>query len=125
MAIMQKEKGREVGRFQYKLLATSRTSTMQKEIQELSDQGFRYQGQTIFETAFGGKETVVIMERDGSAGSDQVKYEYKLLATNKTSTMQEELSLEGENGFELVGMTVGNTRFGAKEMVSILKRRVR
>ncbi len=125
VVIMQKEKGREVGRFQYKLLATSRTSTMQKEIQEASDQGFRYRGQTVFETAFGGKETVVIMERDGSAGSDQVKYEYKLLATNKTSTMQEELSLEGENGFELVGMTVGNTRFGAKEMVSILKRRVR
>ena len=56
VVIMQKEKGREVGRVQYKLLATSRTSTMQKEIQEASDQGFRHQGQTVFETAFGGKE---------------------------------------------------------------------
>ena len=95
VVIMQKEKGREVARFQYKLLATSRTATMQKEIQEVSDQGFRYKGQTVFETAFGGKKTVVIMARDGGAGSDQVKYEYKLLATNKTSTMQGELSLKG------------------------------
>ena len=39
--------------------------------------------------------------------------------------MQKELTLEGENGLELVGMTAGNTRFGAKEMVSILKRPVR
>ena len=86
VVIMQKEKGREAGRFQYKLLATSRTSTMQKEIQEASDQGFRYRGQTVFETAFGGKETVVIMERDGSAGRDQVKYEYKLLAFSVSKT---------------------------------------
>ena len=39
--------------------------------------------------------------------------------------MQKELTLEGENGLELVGMTAGNTRFGSKEMVSILKRPVR
>ena len=41
--------------------------------------------------------------------------------------MQKELTQEGENGLELVGMTqtAGNTRFGSKEMVSILKRPVR
>ena len=112
-------------KYEYKLLATNKTSTMQKEMNKASDEGYRYAGQTVFETTFGGKETVVIMERDGAAGSGQAKYEYKLLATNKTSTMQKELSLEGENGFELVGMTVSRTTFGGEELVSILKRRVR
>ena len=126
VVIMQKVRAGGAGIYQYKLLAANRTSTMQKEIQQASDEGFRYLGQTVFETTFGGKETVVIMERDGAgAGSSTVRYEYKLLATNKTSTMQKELSLEGENGFELVGMTVSRTTFGGEELVSILKRRVR
>ncbi len=40
----------------YKLLATSRTSTMQKEMQQLGDEGFDYRGQTVFSSTFGGKE---------------------------------------------------------------------
>ena len=58
---------------------------MQKEFQEAADQGFSYRGQTVFETAFGSKETVVIMERSPHAAQEgQGKYEYKLLATKKT-----------------------------------------
>ena len=125
VVIMQKGRSGGAGSYQYKLLATNKTSTMQKEMNKASDEGYRYAGQTVFETTFGGKETVVIMERDGAAGSGRAKDEYKLLATNKTSTMQKELSLEGENGFELVGMTVSRTTFGGEELVSILKRRVR
>lgn len=53
------------------------------------------------------------------------RFDYKLLATNKTSTMQMELTLEGENGFELAGMTVSRTTFGGEELVAILQRRVR
>ena len=48
---------------------------MQKEFQEAADQGFSYRGQTVFETAFGGKETVVIMEAQptrSSGGPGQV-----------------------------------------------------
>ena len=98
---------------------------MQKEFQEAADQGFSYRGQTVFETAFGGKETVVIMERSPHAAQEGQGKEYKLLATKKTLDHAEGVTLEGENGLELVGMTAGNTRFGAKEMVSILKRPVR
>ena len=55
---------------------------MQKEIQEAGDEGFEYKGQTVFETTFGGKEVVVILEKDKEFPIR--KYEYKLLATSVT-----------------------------------------
>ena len=112
-----------MARYQYRLLATSKTSTMQKELQEAGVEGFRYQGQTVFKTTFGGKETVLILERDRDDTSLH-RYQYKLLATKKTSTMQKELREGGEEGFKMVGLTVGSTTFGGEELVSILLRRV-
>ena len=110
------------GNYQYKLLATSKTSTMQKELQEAGDEGFEYRDQTVFKTKFGGQEVVIILERDRNKTSSH--YEYKLLATKKTSTMQKELSKAVEAGFEFVGLTVGTTRFGGTELVSILRKQV-
>ncbi|MCI0348232.1 MAG: hypothetical protein L0Z53_02305 [Acidobacteriales bacterium] len=107
-------------RYQYMLLATQKTSTMQKELQQAGDRGFEYKGQTVFETAFGGKEVVVILERDNDRPLQ--KWDYKLLATQKTSTMQKELSQAGQNGFQMVGVTVGKSAFGGNEVVSILRR---
>ena len=110
-------------KFEYRLLATNRTSTMQKEMQEADDAGFVYVGQTVFESVFGGKEVASIFEKDVNA-SRTGKYEYKLLATNKTSTMEKELQEAGHAGFEMIGMTVGKTLVGGNEVVSILRRRV-
>jgi hypothetical protein len=121
VAIMSKHSGDPTGRFGYKLLATQKTSTMQKELQQAGDEGFEYKGQTVFETAFGGKEVVVILELDRSV-KDRPRFEYKLLATKKTSTMQKELQLAGGDGFSFVGVTVGTTSFGGNEVVSILRR---
>ena len=50
--------------YEYKLLATNKTSTMQKELQQAGDAGFEYKGQSVFGTTFGGKEVVVILERE-------------------------------------------------------------
>lgn len=107
--------------FEYRLLATSKTSTMAKEIQAAGDQGFQYRGQTVFETVFGGKEVVAILERPLN-DAKIVKYEYRLLATTKTSTLQKELSEAGEQGFEFVAMAVGKTVYGGDEVVAILRR---
>jgi len=110
-------------RYDYQLLATTRTSTMQREMQEAGDAGYVYKGQTVFKTTFGGDEAVVILERD----NEQVEvrpYEYRLLATNRTSTMQEELNEAGLDGFEFVGVTVSSTLFGGDEVVAILKRAI-
>jgi len=106
--------------FEYKLLAANKTSTMEKELQEAADAGFEYRGQTVFSSAFGGQEVVVIVERERDAAIKT--YEYKLLATNKTATMQKELIEIGNEGFELVGVTVSSTAFGGSEVVSILRR---
>jgi hypothetical protein len=108
-------------RLQYKLLATGKTSTMQKELQDAGDAGFEYRGQTVFKSTFGGKEVAVILERDTSV--EPAKYEYHVLATSKTSTMEKELGGAAAAGYEFVGMTVGKTAIGGEEVVCILRRR--
>ena len=109
-------------RYQYKLLATNRTSTLQKELNQAADAGFEYRGQTVFESAFGGQEVSCIVERDRDLASP-VLYQYLLLATTKTSTMQKELQQAGEQGYEAVGMTVGKTAMGGSELVTITRRK--
>ena len=119
--VMSREPGAERSAgYEYKLLATSKTSTMQKEIQEAADEGFEYRGQTVFSSAFGGREVIVILERDRSVHA--ASYEYKLLATSKTSTMQRELLEAGQAGFGYVGVTVAETALGGKELVVIVRR---
>jgi hypothetical protein len=108
-------------RVQYRLLATGKTSTMEKELQQAADEGFEYRGQTVFKSTFGGKEVAVILERDKS--TDPARYRYHLLATSKTSTMEKELRDAAAAGYEFVGMTVGKTLIGGEEIVSILRRK--
>ena len=103
----------------YRVLATSKTSTMQKEMQDAGAAGFRYAAVMGGETAIGGKEVVVVMQR---AGSDVSRYEYRLLATNKTSTMQKEMQDAADVGFSYAGQTVFESLFGGKEVVVILER---
>jgi hypothetical protein len=121
VTIMYHNPSSEKGRFAYKLLATSKTSTMQKEMQAAGDEGFEYKGQTVYQSAFGGKEVVVILELDRTI-KNRPRYEYRLLATKKTSTMQKELQESGAEGFEFVGVTVADTAMGGPEVVSILRR---
>ena len=120
VVIMSKDTSSQKERYRYKLLATSKTSTMQKELQQAGNAGFEYKGQSVYSSTFGGKEVVVILERDLEARLMQ--WEYKLLATKKTSTMQKELNEAGAEGFIFVGVTVGDTMIGGKEVVSILRR---
>jgi len=120
VVIMSRPERKAAGRFGYRLLATSKTSTMQKEIQEAADAGYFYKGQTIFQSSFGGDEVVVILERDKDAVNRP--QEYKLLATSKTSTLEKEVQQSGAVGYEVVGMTLAKTALGGKELVAILKR---
>jgi hypothetical protein len=121
VVVMQKVAG--APRYEYRLLATSKTSTMQKELQEAADAGFVYVGQSVFKSTFGGSEVACILERDAAA-PPQERHQYLLLATKKTSTMQKELQEAGEQAYEIVGMTVGQTALGGNELVSILRRKV-
>lgn len=108
------------GVWKYKLLATTKTSTMQKEIQQLADEGYEYRDQAVFQSAFGGKEVVVIMELDPSAKDGRSSY--RLLATSKTSTMQKELKEAGALGYALLRLSIGETAMGGNEIVAVLKK---
>ena len=79
----------------------------------------------MFKSTFGGDEVVVILELDREAvKAKKIHYEYKLLATSKTSTMQKELQQAGDDAFKFVGVTVSKTTFGGSEVVSILRKEV-
>jgi hypothetical protein len=120
VVVMMKQAGASGARKKYKLLATNKTSTMQKEISEMGSEGFEYKGQTVFQSTFGGREVAVILERDTTNKVQPI--EFKLLSTSRTSTMQKELEEAGKEGFELTGLTVGKTALGGNEVVSILQR---
>ena len=66
----------------YLLLATTRTSTMQEEINQAAGRGYRVVGASRTENA----EVIVAMER--ATGT----YSYRLIATTRTGTLQREIT---------------------------------
>ncbi len=89
--------------YQYKLLATTRTGTRQKELNEAAVSGFRLLPRTMIAKPqlLGGVEVVMIMEKPPTV---EKKYDYKLLATNLTSTLQKEVTEAQNAGYVIVGM---------------------
>jgi hypothetical protein len=122
VVVLMQRTGTSKPRYEYRLLATSKTSTMQRELQEASDAGYSFVGQTVFASLFGGKEVAVILERDREAAS-RPSYEYRLIATKRTSTLQKELDEAGSAGFETLAMTVGETAMAGSELVVIMRRK--
>lgn len=103
MALFLSHDGTVADPFKYKLLATTRTGTMQKEMNEAADAGYRLIPSTMIakEQFMGGIEVVMIMERPPKVTK---QYEYKLLATSRTSTLQKEVTEAKNAGFVIVGM---------------------
>jgi hypothetical protein len=104
---------------EHRVLATNKTSTMEKELNEAAEAGFRYKAVMGGETAIGGSEVVAVLARSAAVKG---RFAYKLLATNKTSTMEKEMQEAADVGFEYVGQTVFKSMFGGEEVVCILER---
>ena len=102
----------------YRVLATNKTSTMEKELNEGAKAGYHFEATMGGESAFAGSEVIVIMSKDRTAPSSG-RYVYKLLATNKTSTMQKELQEAGREGFQYKGQTIFKTAFGSEVRKSL------
>src|SRR5437867_3304698 len=83
----------------YKLLATTRTGTMQKEVDEAAAQGYR----VLMGSPTSGTEMALFMHR--IATPPQI-YSYKILATSRTGTMEKELNEAAEGGFRLMLSTM-------------------
>ena len=78
-------------------------NAMQKELQEAAAEGFRLLPSTMIakNQMFGGVEIIVVLEKVPAADQN---YDYLLLATNRTSTLQKEMTQAMEEGYEVVGM---------------------
>lgn len=120
MALFLQRDGTGENPYTYKLLATTRTRTMQKELNQTADAGFRLLPQTMIAKAqlFGGVEIVLIMEKPPEVTQT---YEYKLLATSRTSTLQKEVNEAQEAGFVIVGMVSRGEHIIIMERESALK----
>jgi hypothetical protein len=89
--------------YEYYLLATTRTSTMEKELNEQAGRGFRLLPRTMTgkEQAFGPREILLVMEKPSGAARH---YQYRLLATTRTGTLQREMTQAIGDGYEVVGL---------------------
>ena len=102
MAVFMSREGTIEQPFKYKLLATTRTGTMQKELNDVAADGYRLIPSTMIAKAgIISVEIVMILERPPVVTK---QYEYKLLATTLTSTLQKEVTEAQEAGFRIVGM---------------------
>ncbi len=88
--------------FKYQLLATNKTSTIEKELNEAARLGFRLLPDTLMSKEnLLTKEIVAVLEKTPRS---EKQYEYKLLATSLTTTLQKEVFQAEADGFVLVGM---------------------
>lgn len=105
--------------FEYRVLATTKTSTMERELNEAAEAGYAFSAVMGGNTASAGSEVVVVMAKL-PAGSP--RRSYKLLATNRTSTMQKEMQQLGEEGYDYKGQTIFSSTFGGREVSVIMER---
>lgn len=84
----------------YLLLAATRTSTMQEEVNQAAGRGYRVVGASRTENA----EVIVAMERASGV------FTYRLIATTRTGTLQREIGEAADAGFRVVGRGVTTKR---------------
>jgi hypothetical protein len=105
---------------EFRFISTTKTSTFEKELNELAMQGFQFARltKTFNRPGLGG---LLAREKEGEGR----KYEYKVLATMRLGTMKKELEAGAAEGFEFRGITTqgtGITRGG--ETITVLERPV-
>ena len=103
MAILLERKAKPPDTYKYKLLATTRSATMQKELNDAAKDGFRLLPRTIISKAgiVSFNEVVLVLER--TPNTDK-RYEYKLLSTTSTEKLQKEVAEAEADGFTLDGI---------------------
>ncbi len=100
----------------YLLLATIKTSTMQKELDEAAAQGFR----VVTGSPTSTSEWAVLLER---VATPAAPYRYKLLATTKIATMRKELNEAAAEGYRLLPRTMTSKEgFLSLEVVMLVEK---
>ncbi len=103
MALLLERAAEPPDTYRYRLLATTHTGTMQRELNDAASEGYQLLPRTmISKTApFLSPEIVVILERPPKV---EKRYQYRLLATTKTSTLQKEITDALSEGYIIAGM---------------------
>ena len=97
MALLMDRNASGRANFEYKILATSRISTMQKELNEAGAAGYRLLPRTIiFKNGFLTAELTMIVERDPSLNST---YEYDLVESIKETSLHKLIDASIARGF--------------------------
>ena len=86
---------------EYQLLATTRTSTMEKELNQMAAKGYHLAGTMGGDTHEG---EIIVTMRKLPEGDDKDRFQYKLLATSRTGTMQREMQEAADQGYEYAGV---------------------
>ena len=81
---------------QYWLLATTRTSTMQKELDAAAVKGYRL----AFASGLGGNTEIGVMMEKLPEGSPE-KYSYRLLSTTNISTLRRRIDEAAREGYRV------------------------
>ena len=121
VAILSRPRGASEHQYEYKILATTKTGTMKKELNREGEDGWTFVGHTSKKAAFRGREVISVLERP-IGGAEPTPWEYRLLATKKTSTMRKELRQAAEEGYEFLDMIITKGSFAGSEVISILRR---
>jgi hypothetical protein len=116
MVIMLQRTADRQPKFDYFLISTFRTGTLEQELHQAGAAGFVYQDQIAHR-----KEQVIILRRSRDP-AQITPIEYRVLASNKTSTMQAEVRRAQDLGFRFNGVTVVDTFILSKEVLIILSR---
>jgi hypothetical protein len=86
-------------KYEYRLLAATRTGTLQREISDAAEAGYRIVDRGV---AHKGDELLVLMEKGPDDGA--AKAQYQVLATERTGTLQKEISQASSDGYTLVAL---------------------
>lgn len=102
--LLKRVADQEAGPYAYKVLATSRLKTMEKELNDLAKQGYQLLPRTIiFKHGFLTAELVMLMER---APKSNKRYEYKLVQGRKEVKIHKEIDQAAPQGFLPVTMII-------------------
>lgn len=105
--LLAREKTGEGRKYEYKVLATNKLSTIKKELEAAAAEGFEFRGITTEEKfqPFAYPETIAIMERP--VGESKRRFDYKFVSTQREKTAQKELDAAVSEGYVPVEMIYG------------------
>jgi hypothetical protein len=111
-------------RYQYKVLATRRVSTIEKELTQSAAEGWEFRGLMsqfgmgdLMAMAFThvGGETSMVLERE--SGETKRRFEYRLLSAQRKKTIQQELDQAVAEGYLPLAMAGGQDTSGAMVLI--------